>query len=121
MRRVARQKAGATHNDLGERMDDDESADGVTSIVAAMDVPLDGPIYDGVHAHLSLEVRDFGEPSRTLVVRMWVEGTVQTAMVDWESFTGAFDAMRAGMMPADWDGALSALRALDEPGSGNNN
>lgn len=97
--------------------EDEGSADGVTSIVAAFDVPLDGPIYDGVHAHLSMEVRDFGRATRTLVMRVWIEGTVQTAMVDWDRFTDAFDNMRAGMLPADWDDALSALGPMNETDS----
>lgn len=74
-----------------------------------MDVPLDGPIYEDVHAHLSLEVRDFGSPDRTLVVRLWFEGKPITAMVDWEIFVRHFDEMRASMMPTDWDSALDHL------------
>lgn len=94
---------------------DDEPKSQATRVVAAIDVPLDGPIYEGVHAHLSVEVREFGSGRRTMVVRMWVDGIVQTAMVDWDRFTDAFDGMRSGMMSSDWDDALSHLTGHDDP------
>ena len=89
--------------------------DETTTVIAAMDVPLEGPIYKDVHAHVSLEVRDFGCPERTLVLRLWVEGQPYTSMVDWTKFTEAFDEMRASMMPMDWDDARSALGPGDAP------
>ena len=80
------------------------------TVIEVMDVPLEGPIYDGVHAHLSVEVRDFLEDdNRTMVVRFWIDGTPYTAMVGWDKFTEEFDAMRARMMTSNWDDALSIL------------
>lgn len=87
----------------------------ITSVIAAMDVPLDDHIYDDVHGHLSLEVRDFSRATRTLVLRFWLEGRPHTVMVDWEQFIHAFDAMRAGMMPTNWDDALNAIQPGDDP------
>jgi hypothetical protein len=80
------------------------------SIIDVVDIPLEGPIYEGINnAKLSLEIRDFGTPNRTLVVRYWAEGHPMTAMVSWEKFTDAFDAMRARMLSGDWDEALTQM------------
>lgn len=93
----------------------EEPEESVTSVLAAMGVPLDGPMYEDVHAHVTLEVRDFSRQTRTLVLRLWFEGHPYTAMVDWEQFVTAFDEMRAELMPADWDDALQALRRHEDP------
>lgn len=81
-----------------------------TTVVDFIEVPLSGPIYDTVDgAKLSLEVRDFGTPQRTMVLRTWLDGKVVTTMVDWDDFTDALDGMRARMMSPDWDEALAQL------------
>lgn len=82
----------------------------VTSVVDFIEVPLSGPIYDEADgAKITLEVRDFGTPQRTMVLRTWIDGKVVTTMVDWDEFIDAFDAMRGRMMSPDWDEALAQL------------
>lgn len=82
----------------------------IKTIIDVADVPLEGPIYDGLHAHLHLEVRDFGTPERTLVLRSFIEGEVVTTMVSLAKFEDAFDGMRARMMAPDWDTAMIQLQ-----------
>jgi hypothetical protein len=83
------------------------------TVVDTFEIPLDGPIYDGGHVtenlKLSFEVRDFGTPERTLVVRWWQDGHPYTAMASWEAFTSGLDDMRVRMLGDDWDTALSVL------------
>lgn len=81
----------------------------VQTVIDQADVPLEGPIYDDVHAHLSMEVRDFSTPDRTLVLRSWVEGEVVSTMVSLAKFEEAFDGMRARMLMPDWDDALQQI------------
>jgi len=79
------------------------------SVVDFFEVPLSGPIYDEAHGKLMLEVRDFGEKRRTLAIRTMIDGMPVTTMVRWDEFIDGLDAMRARMMPGDWDDALSQL------------
>lgn len=79
------------------------------SVVDGFSLDLGGPIYDGVHGTLFIEVRDFGKPERTLVLRTIIDGHPVTTMVSWETFTYQLDAMRGRMMGSDWDEALSHL------------
>lgn len=82
------------------------------TVVDAFDLPLSGPIYGGVtNAKMSFEVRDFGQPERTLVVRFWMDGKVYTAMAPWSEFTDEMDAMRSRMFAGSWDEALTQLTA----------
>lgn len=82
-----------------------------TSVVDAFDLPLRGPIYDGIpNAKMSFEVRNFdGQPDRTLVVRFWMDGKVYTAMAPFEEFADEMDAMRSRMFAGSWDDALAQL------------
>jgi hypothetical protein len=88
---------------------DDGLTDKVISVVDWFETPLEGPIYDGLDAKLSIEVRDFGRVQRTMVIRTWIDGAPVTTMVSFEKFIDAFDAMRQRMMPSDWDDALASL------------
>ena len=79
------------------------------TVVDFTEIPLSGPIYDGLDAKLTLEVRDFGEPERTLVIRTVVDGKPITTLVRWDAFTDALDTMRANMMTENWDDSLAQL------------
>lgn len=88
----------------------------VHTVVDEFEVPLDGSIYgvDVERMKLTFEVRDFGKPLRTLVVRLWADGKPYTAMASWELFTDELDAMRARMMAGNWDEALSQLTGMED-------
>lgn len=83
----------------------------VQTVIEHADIPLEGPFYNpnDVHAHVSLEIRDFSTPDRTLVIRSWVEGEVVSTMVSLAKFEEAFDGMRARMLMPDWDDALQQI------------
>lgn len=80
--------------------------DKLKTVIDYCEVPLSGPIYDDVYGKLMLEVRDFSEAERTLVIRTMIDGVPTTTMVRWDVFTDALDTMRARMMSGDWDEAL---------------
>lgn len=78
------------------------------TVIDSFQLDLSDPIYDA-SGKLFVEVRDFGNPERTLVIRTMVDGVPVTTMVSWETFTDQFDAMRARMMSGNWDDALTQL------------
>lgn len=87
-----------------------EEIDRLKSVVDYTEMPLAGPIYDGLYGRLMLEVRQFdGRSDRTFVIRTMLDGKPHTTMVSWDVFTDALDSMRARMMSGDWDEALSRL------------
>lgn len=80
------------------------------SVVDAFDIPLIGSVYDGFDkATMSFEVRDFGEPQRSLVVHFQIGDQVYTGIASWGDFTDGMDAMRARMLADNWDDALASL------------
>jgi hypothetical protein len=70
---------------------------------------LDNSIYEDVSGKLIFEVRDFGKPERTLVIRNLIDGNPIVMMVGWSKFTDALDEMRGRMMSEDWDESLVQL------------
>lgn len=86
----------------------------VRTVVDAFSVPLGGVIYTDVHGTLFVEVRDFGKPERTMIIRTMIDGHPVSTEVSWETFVDEFDAMRARMMSSDWDEALSQLVGRSE-------
>jgi hypothetical protein len=81
----------------------------IETVIDEFTLELGGPIYDDVHGTLFVEVRDFGKPERTLVIRTMIDGNPVTTMVSWEKFTDQLDDMRARMMGNSWDEALAVL------------
>lgn len=88
-----------------------KETEGVNTVIDSFEIPLDGRIYgvDVDRMKLSFEVRDFGSPLRTLVVRLWSDGKPYTAMASYELFVDELDSMRARMLQPDWDEALAQL------------
>jgi hypothetical protein len=81
----------------------------IDTTVDGFELPLEGPSHEAGDGKLTLEIRDFGSPERTLVVRYKVGANVYTAMVSWEKFVAESDAMRARLLGDDWDSALANL------------
>ena len=79
------------------------------TVVDYIEIPLVGPIYDGVDGRLFLEVREMDPPQRTLVITTMIDGNPVTTLVMWDTFTEAFDAMRDRMLGETWDAALASL------------
>lgn len=79
------------------------------TVIDGFSVPLGGKVYADVHGTLMVEVRDFGLPERTLIIRTMIDGYPVTTEVSWELFTEQFDSMRTRMMSSNWDDALSQL------------
>lgn len=84
------------------------------TVVDGFNIELGGVVYTDVHGKLFVEVRDFGTPERTLIIRTMIDGHPVTTEVSFEKFTDEFDAMRARMMSGDWDEALSQLVGRSE-------
>jgi hypothetical protein len=88
--------------------------DNITTILGFAEIPLSGQYDDpDVEGYLSLEVRDFGLPTRTLVIVSNVEGDEVVTMVSLSQFEDAFDGMRARMLAPDWDDALAQITERD--------
>lgn len=81
----------------------------LNTVIDSFNLELGGVVYADVHGKLFVEVRDFGNPERTLIIRTMIDGHPVTTEVSFEKFTDQFDAMRARMMSSDWDEALSQL------------
>ena len=79
------------------------------TVVDYIEIPLSGPIYDEVDGRLFLEVRELDPPQRTLVITTMIDGEPTTTLVQWDTFTEAFDAMRDRMLGDTWDDALANL------------
>lgn len=86
-----------------------DEIDKMKTVIEYAEVPLSGPVYDGLDAKLTLEVRDFGLPERTLVINTVIDGRPLTTMVRWDVFTDALDGIRGRLMSGNWDDALSQL------------
>lgn len=91
-----------------------EEAERLKTVIDSFNLELGGVVYTEVHGTLFVEVRDFGAPERTLIIRTMIDGNPVTTEVSWERFTDEFDAMRARMMSEDWDDALSQLVGRSE-------
>lgn len=86
----------------------------IDTTLAMRTIPLAGPIYDENTDYITIELRDFSEPTRTAVLRFWFDGAVQTVMVDWENLTHAVESIKLDLLPNDWDQALVVLAQPDE-------